>query len=203
MLASVAKAVKDRIFAHGPGWCFTSKDFLDLASDSGVRTALSRLQREKFIRRLAQGLYDYPVKHDVLGKVPPDIQAVAKTLAEKNGLKIQPSGAHAANLIGISDQVPGRVVFLTDGRTKKIKIGKNEILFKNATAKALHAAGTKEGLVIQAFRFMKIENIDQAARGRVRKFLEGQSCEDLAKNLKHAPAWIRNLIFEIMDAAIK
>lgn len=200
---SVASAVKDRILTHGPGWCFTPKHFLDLASDSGVRTALSRLEREKLIRRLAQGLYDYPIKHDVLGLVPPDVSLAALALAEKNGIKIQPSGAHAANLIGISEQVPARIIFLTDGPSKKIKIGKSEIQFRKATAKAMFPAGTKEGLVIQAFKFMKKENIDAAACGRTRKFLEGRTHEELSHNMKYAPEWIRSLVFEIMEGSLK
>ena len=203
MLNSTANAVKERIMSHGRGWCFTPKHFLDLDSNSGVRTALSRLEREKVIRRLAMGLYDYPIQHDVLGLVPPDISLAAQAIAEKNGMKIQPSGAHAANLIGISEQVPGKVVFLTDGPSKKIKIGKSEILFRKATAKAMFPAGTKEGLVIQAFKFMKKENIDQAALGRTRKFLEGQSHEELSKNMKYAPAWIHALVFKIMEGSSK
>jgi Family of unknown function (DUF6088) len=71
MPQSVVAAVKNRISDHGRGWCFTPKHFLDLDSDTGVRSALSRLQRDKMIRRLAQGLYEYPREHDVLGTLPP------------------------------------------------------------------------------------------------------------------------------------
>jgi hypothetical protein len=203
LMPSIVNAVKTRIIRHGPGWCFTPKHFLDLNSDTGVRTALSRLEQEKMIRRLTQGVYDYPIQHEVLGLVPPDINLVAQAIAEKNGIKLQPSGAHAANLIGISEQVPGRVIFLSSGPSKKIKIGKTEILFRKATAKAMFPAGTKEGLVIQAFKFMKKENIDRVARGRTRKFLEGQSRKELSKNMKYAPAWIRSLVFEIMGDSLK
>lgn len=203
MNQTIVNTVKTRIQRHGPGWCFTSKHFLDLNSDTGVRTALSRLTQDKVIRRLAQGVYDYPIRHDVLGLIPSDIQRVAQAIAEKDGNTIQPSGAHAANLIGISDHVPGRVVFLTNGTSKKIKIGKSQILFQNATPKAMAAAGTKEGLVIQAFKFMKKDNIDQAIRGRTRTFLQGQSHKDLSKNLKYAPAWIRSLVFDIMKDSLQ
>ena len=203
MSQSIMNAVKKRIMGHGPGWCFTPKHFLDLDSDTGVRTALSRLEQEKVIRRLAQGIYDYPIHHELLGLVPPDLNQVARAISEKNGTKIQPSGAYAANLIGISEQVPGKVVFLTDGPSKRIKIGKTEISFRTETAKAMHAAGTKEGLVIQAFKFMKKENIDQAARGRTRKFLQGQSQKAVSMNLKHAPVWVRSLVFEILGDSLK
>lgn len=109
--------MKNRILSHGQGWCFTPKHFIDLDDDTSVRKFLSLLQKQGFIRRLAQGLYDLPREHEVLGKVPPNIDDIAKAIAEKNGAKIQPAGAYATNLIGISDQVPGRVIFLTDGQT--------------------------------------------------------------------------------------
>jgi hypothetical protein len=198
MAKTVISSVKNRIIKHGPGWCFTPKHFLDLESETGVRSALSRLQKDKFIRRLTQGIYEYPREHDILGTLPPQIEAVAKAYAEKNGIRIQPAGAYAANLIGLSEQVPGRIIFLTNGPSKKIKIGKQEILFRTTTEKNMHPAGTKVGLVIQAFRNIGKDHID-AARSRTRKFLIGTNKQELIKNLKYAPQWIRAHIFNIME----
>ncbi len=109
MRHSIANSVKTRILRHGPGWVFSAYNFVDLGSDSGVRTALSRLQEEKIIRRVAQGIYDYPKKHHALGPLSPSVDDVARVYAEKNAAKIQATGAYAANLLGLSDQVPGRV----------------------------------------------------------------------------------------------
>jgi len=199
MTKSIVDKVKQRIIEHGRGWCFTPKHFLDLDSDTGVRSALSRLQEKRVIRRLAQGIYDYPREHQVLGILPPKAEEVAKAISEKNAIQIQPSGAYAANLIGLSEQVPGRIVFLTNGPSKKIKIGKQEILFRTTTEKNMYPAGTKVGLVIQAFRNLGNENIDSAARARTRKFLAGTRKNEIIKNLKYAPQWIRILILSIME----
>jgi len=202
MAESIVHNVKNRIIEHGRGWCFTPKHFLDLDSVTGVRSALSRLEKAKVIRRLTQGLYDYPREHPSLGVLPPKAEEVAKAISEKNGIQVQPSGAYAANLIGLSEQVPGRVVFLTNGPSKKIKIGKQEILFRTTTEKNMYPAGTKVGLVIQAFRNLGKENIDNIAQARTRKFLSGTSKNELIKNLKYSPQWIRALIFSIMDVTI-
>ncbi|MFT4060193.1 MAG: DUF6088 family protein [Legionella sp.] len=202
MTESIVTAVKNRIIEHGRGWCFTPKHFLDLDSDTGVRSALSRLQQAKMIRRLAQGIYDYPREHQVLGLLPPKAEEVAKAIAEKNGIQFQPTGAYASNLIGLSEQVPGRIVFLTNGPSKKIKIGNQEILFRTTTEKNMYAADTKVGLVIQAFKNLGKENIDTIAQARTRKFLDGTSRDELVKNLKYAPVWIRTLIFNIMGDII-
>ena len=198
MTETVVKNVKNRIIKHGRGWCFTPKHFLDLDSDTGVRSALSRLQKEKFIKRLTQGVYEYPRVHVELGVLPPNIDAIVKAIAEKNGIKIQPSGAYAANLIGLSEQVPGRIVFLTNGPSKKIKIGKREILFKTTTEKNMRNVGTKVGLVVQAFRHLGKNNIDKIACNRTQKFLEDVSGRDVIRGLKYAPQWVRNIIFNIL-----
>lgn len=199
MVKSVVDHVKDRVIKHGRGWCFTPKHFLDLDSDTGVRSALSRLQRDGFIRRLAQGIYDYPREHQTLGMLPPKVEEVVKAISEKNAIQFQPSGAYAANLVGLSEQVPGRIVFLTNGPSKKIKIGKQEILFRTTTEKNMYSAGTKVGLVIQAFRNLGKDNIDNIALARTKKFLAGTDRNELIKYLKYAPQWVREHIFNIMD----
>lgn len=201
MRKSVVDAVKKRIVAHGRGWCFTPKHFLDLDSDTGVRSALSRLQKDKMIRRLAQGIYEYPREHKELGILPPQIDEVVKAVAEKNGTKVLPSGAYAANLVGLTEQVPAKVIFLTNGPSKKLKIGKFEIIFRTASEKTLHAATGKVGLVIQALKNIGKQNIDTAMRARIRMALAGISQKELKKNLKYAPQWIRSLILEVVGGA--
>lgn len=199
MRLSVEVMVKNRIIGHGRGWCFTPTHFLDLGSDASIRKALSHLQKQKIIRRLAQGVYDYPKMHDLLGTIPPDLNEVAKAIAEKNGVQIQPAGAHAANLVGLSVQVPGRIIFLTEGPSRKVKIGSQEIILKKTTKKIMSSAGTREGLLIQALKNLGKDHIDQIARAQAAKFLKDSSEKEIRQNMKFAPAWIRALVFEIME----
>ncbi len=199
MSQCIASIVKKRIITHGKGWCFTPKHFLDLDSDTGVRSALSRLTRDKIIRRLTQGLYEYPREHDVLGTLPPQVDQIAKAIAEKNGIRIQPTGAYAANIVGLSEQVPGRIIFLTNGPSKKIKIGKIEIQFRTAREKTMYPAGTKVGLAIQALKNLGRTHVDDIAQRRVKRFLHGITPHELKKYLKYAPQWIRVIILNIME----
>ncbi len=199
MRHSVEFGVKNKIVEHGRGWCFTAMDFESLGSGDSIRHALSILHQHKIIRRLAQGVYDYPKEHKDLGVIPPDLNEVAKAIAEKNGVRIQPFGAHAANLAGLSEQVPGRIVFLTDGPARTVKIGKQEIIFKKTTSKVMASAGTREGLIIQALKSLGKDQIDDVIRARARRFLKPSSRDELRKNLKFSPAWIKKLVFEIME----
>ena len=199
MCQSIVIMIKNRIIEHGRGWCFTSIHFSDLGKDTSIRKALSQLRKQKIIRRLTQGVYDYPKMHDLLGTIPPDLNEVAKAIAEKNGVQIQPAGAHAANLVGLSLQVPGRVMFLTEGPSRKVKIGNQEIIFKKTTKKIMSSAGTREGLLIQALKNLGKNHIDQVIRAQVSKFLKDSNENEIRQNMKFAPAWIRTLVFEIME----
>ena len=198
MQNSIEYTIKNIIKNHKRGWCFSAIDFLDVGNDESVRKALSMLCKQNFIRRLTQGIYDYPKLHKVLGIIPPNLQNVADVIAKKNGVQIQPSGAHAANLVGLSEQVPGRLIFLTEGPSRKIKIGNQEIIFKKATRKIMASAGTREGLVIQAFKNLGKDYIDAVIRARTRRFLEPSSKNEIRDNTKYAPIWIRAIIFEIV-----
>ena len=55
MRQSVENKIKNRITRARRGWCFTPMHFADLGSDASIRKALSQLQKQNFIRRLAQG----------------------------------------------------------------------------------------------------------------------------------------------------
>ena len=199
ILQHTINKVKSRIFGHGRGWVFSPRHFSDLGSDSAVRTALSRLQKEGIIRRIAQGIYDFPRSHKSLGLLSPTVEFVARAFAEKNAAQIQASGAYAANLIGLSEQVPGKVVFLTDGPSGRVTIEKLKISFRKTTVRNMYAAGSKEALVIQAFKFMKEQNIDRIMLKTTKKFLLGTPRKKLEKNLKFAPSWIRELLFDLME----
>src|SRR5208337_2780770 len=120
---SVANSVLKRIRAHGRGWVFTPREFLALGTRRAVDRALARLTQDRTIRRLEQGLYDYPRVHKKLGVLAPNPDDVAAVLAAKTGSRVQISGARAANLLGLSDQVPAQLVYLTDGPAHRVKIG--------------------------------------------------------------------------------
>jgi hypothetical protein len=196
---TVESTIKRRIYGHGRGWVFTPKHFLGLGSPTAIRFALHTLNKKGVIRRISQGLYDYPGQDELLGTLSPSVDGVAKAIAEKFGCRIQPSGAYAANVIGLSEQVPGRVIFLTDGPSKKVKIKKLEVSFRHTSLRNMHAAGSREALVIQAFKYMRKQYIDQRMLERAKKVLKGSTRKNFEKNIKYAPEWIRVLLIKLME----
>ena len=91
----------------------------------------------------------------------------------------------------------GGLFFLTEGPSRKVKIRNQEIIFRKTTSKVMAAAGTREGLIVQAFKNLGKEHIDRLIRARTRKFLAPSGVKIIRKNLRYAPAWIRSLVFEI------
>lgn len=125
------------IYTRGHGYVFVSSDFLYIGSREAIDVVLHRLVRKGIIRRLARGLYDFPEKHPVLGTLQPSAEKIAAALAGRDCTRLQPTEAYAANLLGLSEQIPAKVVFLTDGPSRTLKIGRITIQLRQTTAKKM------------------------------------------------------------------
>jgi len=159
--------------------------------------ALIRLCRKGTIRRLARGLYDYPRINDKLGLLSPSIDDVAQALKGRDATRMQPSGAYAANLLGLSNQVSMKVVFLTDGPSKHIQLDKQEIILKRTTPRNMATAGRISGLVTQALRHLGQRHIDQSVIQNLKKKISDDDKRQLIKDFQYAPAWIADIMRNI------
>jgi hypothetical protein len=179
-----------KIYDRGRGWAFTPNDFSAYGSRSAIDKSLSRLAGSGKVRRLSRGLYDYPQTHPVLGLLQPTPDAIAKALAGRRFSRIQPTGAYAANLLGLTTQVPARIVYLTDGPSFSANVGTQQIQLKNTTPKNMATAGRVSGLVIQALRFMGPKNVDGKVIQHLQRQLSDADKKQLLKDVRYAPAWI-------------
>jgi len=190
----IDRSMFPRIKARGEGWVFSPADFADLGSRTAVDKALSRMTTTGTIRRVARGLYDVPRQHPVVGVTTPSVDKVAKALAGKDGTRLQPTGAYAANLLGLSDQVPAKVVFLTDGRSKRVRLGKLEIVLKQTSPRNMATAGRISGLVIQALRYLGKAHVNDDTVKRLDRKLTADDRKQLLKDLAYAPSWIGEIM---------
>ncbi len=193
-MLDVENKIVRRITSKGKGWCFTPNDFADLGSKAALWTSLHRLVRKGAIRRLAQGLYDVPRKHPELGILAPDPGAIVQAMARVRRIRVQSTGSYAANLLGLSEQVPARVVFLTDGAPRRVRIGNQEIIFRRTTPRNMVTAGRISGTVIQALRYIGKDRITPAHRQILVRRLSGSDKRQVYKDRFHAPDWIRQLL---------
>lgn len=187
---SLSEKILSRVYGKKRGWVFTPVHFRDLGNDIGIRKALQSLVDRGTIERLARGLYLYPKTHPKLGILSPTSDQIAQALAGKDDLRIQPSGAYAANLLGLSEQVPAKVIFLTDGTNRTVKVGNQEVVLKQTTPKNMATAGRVSGLVIQALRHLGQAHVDERVVETLGKRLTTDDKRQLMKDIRHAPAWI-------------
>lgn len=185
---------------HGRGWVFTPGDFLDLGSRTAVGTTLKRLKAAGTIRAIARGLYDYPRQDPALGLLTPSTDTIADALKGRDDLRLQPSGAHAANLLGLSEQVPVRTVFLTNGRARKVQLGKRQIILKTTTSRQMATAGRVSGLVIQALRWLGRRNVNSTTIDLLRQRLTAPDKQQLRKDLRYAPAWVAEIMRQVAQS---
>lgn len=199
-----ATSVSDRIMRRargaGRGGVFTPTDFLDVAARAAVDQALSRLVKSGKLRRLARGLYDYPKVHPKLGALSPAPDDVARALARETGSQAQIAGAHAANALGLSMQVPAKGLYLTDGPSRRIVLGKRVVDLRHASPKHLIAPGSPAGTVVQALRHLgpvRAADVAQVAN----RCLSASDKRVLASNAVQAPAWMRPTLISIGSSA--
>jgi len=191
---SIDTQVLSRIYGHGRGWAFTPTSFLDLGTRTAVASALARHKRAGIVRQLARGLYDYPIEHPTLGQVAPSADAVARAIARRDAVRLQPTGAYAANVLGLSEQVPTKIVFLTDGPPRRVKLGRREIVLKRTTPRNMATAGRKSGTVIQALRHVGQRHVDAKVVSILDRQLSPADRAQLRKDLRYAPAWVADLL---------
>jgi len=180
-----------RIERLGAGKAFSAKDFLDIASRGTIDMALSSLTRTGTIRRIRRGLYDMPKVNPALGgKLSPDIDEAARAIARRQRWKIVPDGAWAANLLGLSTQVPSKIIYLTDGPNNDVQIGRRTIYFKHSRPKAMAGPEGKSALVVQALRYLGKERVGASEVEKLRAGLSPAEMRKLVKDTRFGVDWI-------------
>lgn len=187
---STAARILQRVQNAPTDAVFSAAQFLNLDTRTAVDQALSRLVRTGALRRLARGLYCHPRQHAVLGEVLPPIEAVAQALASRDRVRLQPFGGYAANLLRLSEQVPARVVFLTDGKPRKLRYGRQVIELRRASPRMMAAAGRMTGLVIAGLRYIGKANVTPERVVHLQKLLSPADRRQLLADLPLAPAWM-------------
>ncbi len=191
--STISKKLAQRIVRQTrvePGRVFTPFDFLDLGSPHSVGMAFLRLVRGGSLRHLARGLYDVSRTHPLLGELLPTAEAIAQALARRDGAKIQPMEAMAANLLGLSEQVPVKAVFLTDGPGHIVKVGPLTVQLKQRGLRQVGSAASTSSLVFAALRSLGKDHVTKARVAHLRETLNLKDRKRLLKDLPLAPAWM-------------
>lgn len=190
--------IVSRIYGNGRGWCFTRSDFLDIASPDAIDVNLHRLNNESIIIRASRGVYCYP-KHSKLLNVflSPDIDQIASAIARKFNWEIQPTGDAALNILGLSNQVPGKFTYLSNGPSKEYKIENIDLIFKRTALKNSGFKYRKSSIVFQALKALGEKNISGDTVKIIRDFLTLDERKKVLKDTEKTTAWVYEIIKQI------
>jgi hypothetical protein len=187
----IEAGIARRVRRSKAGTVFTPALFAGMGGRAAIDKALQRLVARGELRRLSRGLYDKPRQDPLLGTLWPSVDAIVAALTGKDKLRLQPTGAYAANLLGLSDQVPARVEFLTDGTSRTVKAGPMQIVLKRTTPRQMAAAGRTSGLVIQALRSLGPDYVTPQRLSKLRRAIPADQRRALLDDLALAPGWLQ------------
>lgn len=200
---SLTDIVRRRLHACGPGSVVSPTDFLAFGSRAAVDQALSRLARDGTLRRLRQGVYYVPQVNERLGiALFPTPDALAQALARSQKIQLQVAGAKAANLLGLSEQVPARIVYLTDGATGRMQVDSQTIELRHAAPRSMRTAGRISGTVIQALRHLGQKQVTPEVISHLRATLSDQDKQTVQQDLLFAPGWMHPLLSSILMSSV-
>jgi hypothetical protein len=197
---SIESVIFSRIKRWGRGSVVLPANFLDLGSRQAVGVALHRLEKTKSIRRLSRGVYDYPMEDPLLGELSPTIEAITKALSQRDRIRLQPTGAYALNLLGLSEQVPAKIVFLTEGESRTLKIGPMTIELRRTTPRNMASSGRLSGLIIQGFRSLGKDHVTKARVEKLKSTIPLKQRKELLKDIALAPAWMHSIFHELAES---
>lgn len=193
-MQSIHEKIKETVLKTKKGVLLFPEDFNNLGSSEAVRLALHRLEKQGIITRIAQGIYVRPEISKHIGAVLPSAEEVAIGIAKRDRIKIVPTGVYALNALGLSTQIPMKLVYLTDGAPRVIKIGNRTIKFKKTTPKNLLAKGEISSLALQALREIGIDQITVDEEKKIIELLKKETPSNLVHDIQLAPVWIKKIM---------
>ena len=199
-MQSAHNQIIDKIKKSKRGKIFFLKDFALFGTGNAIRHSLSRLCQEGVILRLSAGIYLYPKISELIGTVYPSIEDIAKAIAKSEKARLIPTGLYALNKLGLSPQVPMRVIFLTDGTPRNIQIGgKTSIIFKKTIPKYLALKGKITTLIIFALKEIGKNQALPEELEKIKSILAHETKENIRHDALLAPEWITETIFKLTE----
>jgi hypothetical protein len=175
------------------------KDFLRLGTRSAVDQALSRLAQKDLIVRVARGKYSAPTLNSLSARTP-SAKDFYRALAESDSEIVVPDGASEAHTLGLTARVPIRDVYLTSGRSRKLKLGRSIVLIKRAPRWMLALGARPAGAAVRALGWLGPTAIGPAL-AKLRRTLPRAEWKALTEACKFLPDWLAQGIGEAASRA--
>jgi len=194
MTQSIESKIVRRISRSSVKKVFFASDFADLGSGKAINKALERLAIAGKLHRVSHGIYIQVSDRSAIFTPIPDIDEIVLSIAARDKARILPTGSYALYKLGLTTQVPLRIVYYTDGSPRKVRIGNYLVTFKKAAARRLALKGRLSKLVIQALREIGKSEASPEIIDRLKTRLKGEDPAVVEHDLALAPEWIRKLL---------
>lgn len=195
--STIKSAIIKDIEGSQPHSIFFISDYAEIGSAETIRKILREAVIKGILEKAGHGIYFKP-KTSRFGNVPVPLEKIANEIANRDKCLILPTGSTAANLIGLSTQVPMNLSYITTGSTRTISINGRKIFFRHAAPKNFAAKGKVIPLLIQGLRETGENNISTAEADAIKRFIDNQKDPYLHEDLLLAPVWIQRIIKNLM-----
>lgn len=196
-MQTLAKQVLEHAAGLPEGTPLVAKELLHLGSRAAVDQALSRLVRRGALLRAGRGIYVRPVESR-FGSRAPSAFKIIEGLATQRGETIVPHGASAANVLGLTTQIPIREVYLTSGTSRRLKLGAQTVELRHAPTWQLIFPGRAAGDVVRALAWLGPENAGKALR-TLRAKLPAAEMKEVASARARLPTWMAQEVSALMQ----
>lgn len=192
--------LRQRIQRAPTGTVFVPMDFLDLANRAVVDQTLSRMVRAGQLQRLARGLYHRPrINANLALAIPPDPDQIAQAIGRQTNSRVIPSDAVIANQMGLTTQVPAQPVYLTDGRSRKVAIGKRVFQFRHVSPKRFPQGEPAVAHAMQIVQYAIDNNLADKVLSLLADTLSHKQQSALLHQAKYADAKAATLARQLVD----
>lgn len=187
-MRTLAQQVLEHAVGLPEGTPLVAKELLHLGSRAAVDQVLARLVRRGTLLRAGRGIYVLPVESR-FGSRAPSTAKMVEGLATQRGETIVSHGAAAANALGLTTQVPMRAIYLTSGRSRRLKLGAQTVELRHAPVWQLIFPGRAAGDVIRALAWLGPEKAREALR-TLRAKLPPTEIKEVAAARARLPTWM-------------
>jgi hypothetical protein len=188
----VAERILSEVEKLPEGALISAKEFLHLGSRAAVDQALKRLKESKALMAIDRGIYVLPIKTR-FGVRAPAAEKVIERFAATRAETVVPHGAAAANSLGLTTQVPTKLVFLTSGRNRTFRLGAQVVEMKHAPAWMMLPSHRVAGEVVRALEWIGEQGAAKALTTLKQK-LPPSTVEELIALRPTLPIWMSKAI---------
>src|ERR1700730_8830697 len=191
-MRTIAENILSQAKTLPEGALSSAKEFLHLGSRAAVDQALTRLEGRKELMRLVRGLYVRPVKTR-FGMRAPSAEKVVEGIAATRAETVVAHGAAAANSLGLTTQVPTKLVYLTSGKSRRLKLGAQVVEMKRAPPWMLLPSHRGAGEAVRALAWIGEQRASEALTALKHK-LPQSTIDELIAVRPALPGWLSKSI---------